>query len=63
MPQLNLTKEELTIIEGAMHLAVTSAQRAQKSGKTPQITEAYKLQEATLTEVRAKILKAANGRE
>lgn len=63
MPQLNLTKNELDIIEQSMHLAITSAARAQKSGKTPQIVEAYKLQEATLTEIRGKILKAANGRE
>jgi len=58
--QLNITKEEATIIANALAAEVTSAQRAQKTGKTPQIVEVYKIHEAVLKELEGKILKATN---
>lgn len=62
MPQMQLTQDECTAIADALKQQVTSAQRAQKTGKTPQIVEVYKLHEATLKELESKFLKAANSK-
>lgn len=62
MPQITVTNEEAAIIGAALDAAIASATRAQKTGKSPQIIEAYKLQQATLQELQAKVTKAAHGK-
>lgn len=62
MPQANLTNDEWSFIAEAVRKEVTSAQRAQKTGKTPQIIEVYKMHEAVLKELEAKVLKLANSK-
>lgn len=63
MPNVALSSEELDTIAQAVAMQITSAQRAQKTGKTPQIIAVYKTHEATLKELEAKILKAANTKQ
>lgn len=58
MPALQLTNDELLALASTVDQAVASAQRAQKTGKSPQIVEVYRLHEATLGELKAKIIKA-----
>lgn len=60
MPQINLTADELTACANAIQAQVTSAQRAQKTGKTPQIVEVYRTHEGYLKELEGKLIKAAN---
>lgn len=60
MPQMQLTQEELSLLAEAVKFQVSSAIRSQRTSKSPQITEVYKLHEATLKELEGKILKAAN---
>lgn len=59
MPNIQLTHDEINLVVDAINLSVTSAKRAQKSGKTPQITEVYRLHEVTLTDIGNKFIKAA----
>lgn len=60
MPQLQITNEELTLLTTGLETTIASAQRAQKQGKSPQIIEVYKQHEASLAELRAKLVKASN---
>lgn len=56
---LTLTKDELTIVADAIKQQIVSAQRSQKTSKTPQIAEVYKAHEAVLKDIEVKILKEA----
>lgn len=60
MPQLQMTNEELSLITTALDTSIASAQRAQKQGKQPGIIEAYRQAEATLAELKAKVVKATS---
>lgn len=62
MPQANLTQDEWTAIANALANEVRSAQRAQKTGKTPHIVEVYKIHEGVLKELEAKAIKLANSK-
>lgn len=59
MPQLQITSEELALLTTGLETTIASAQRAQKQGKTPQIIEVYKHHEASLAELRGKLIKAS----
>lgn len=61
MPRVEFTSEELTAIANALNQELVSAKRAQKTGKTPQIVQVYKLHEASIGETLSKVLKYANG--
>lgn len=62
MPQLTLTQDECATVANAIAQQVTSAQRAQKTGKSPEIVAVYKTHEGTLKELEAKFIKAANSK-
>lgn len=56
------TKDELTIIAEAIAQQIVSAQRAQNAKRgAPMIREVYKVHEATLKNLEAKILSAVSG--
>lgn len=55
MPKLDITVDEQTIILEALAQATKSAQRAQNTGKTPQIKQVYLEFEKMLTAVSGKI--------
>lgn len=58
MPQVALTADELKLLDQALQTSIASAQRAQKQSKGPQFEQVYKEHEATLSELRAKLVKA-----
>lgn len=60
MPKLDLTTDEQTIVLNALAQATSSAQRAQKTGKTPRIREVYLEHERVLRALEAKIAGAKN---
>lgn len=51
---------ELTTIANAIANDIRSAQRQQKTGKTPQIVEVYRSHETHLKALEAKVLQLAN---
>lgn len=59
MPTINITKDELTILNDALEASVASATRQQNmKGKTPMIIEVYKKHEITLRALQTKINEA-----
>lgn len=58
MPKLDITEQEQHILVEALAQQVRSAQRAQKTGKTPRIQEVYKEHERVLTELETKVARA-----
>lgn len=53
---LNLTKDEIKLIDNALEQAISSAKRQQNmKGKTITIAEVYKKHEMTLNALRAKL--------
>lgn len=62
MPQLQITNEDLALIIQGIETTMASAARAQKQGKSPQIIEVYRQHEATLGELKAKLIKASGNK-
>lgn len=60
MKTLELTDEEIAMLTAAMEAAIASAQRAQKTGKMPEITQVFKIAEAKLSAMRVKLLQLGN---
>lgn len=60
MPKLDVTKDELALLDQALDQSIGSAKRQQNmKGKTPMITEVYKKQEHILNALRAKLATAS----
>lgn len=58
MAKLELDQHELTTVLEGLHLLKKSAERAQKTGRTPQIIEVWKVHERAVTALELKISQA-----
>lgn len=58
MPNVAITAEEQTLIVQALEKEIASMKRAQNNAKAPAFAEVAKQHEATLSELKAKLVKS-----